>query len=388
MANQSMELYSFPFPALNISNCVTLKLNQKNYISWKSQFESFLSGQNLLGFVNGSFSPPGAVIQVPHIGGQVTTVQNPDYGEWFRADQIVRAWLLGSLSEDILAEVTGTTTAQELWNALARHFNKVSSSRLFELQGKLQSSEKLERPMSEYLRDIRNVCEQLASIGSPVPEKMKIFAVLRGLDREYEPIKVSIEGMIDLVPPPTFDDVTSRLITYADRLSTYSTAPEASPHTAFFTNQSGRGRGRNGGSRGRGNFYSTKGRGFPQQISSHNNGTEAKVVCQICNKQGHPAIKCWYRFDSSYQYEDVPQALAALRITDVTDHGGTEWVTDSGATVHVTNSPHNLQRAQAYAGSDSVMIGDGNFLPITHTGSTSLQTTSGNKEAADSRKLQ
>ncbi|KAG7547402.1 GAG-pre-integrase domain [Arabidopsis suecica] len=343
--------------------------------------------QCLLGFVNGSFPAPLAVLQVPQIGGQVATIPNPDYQEWFRADQIVRAWLLGSLSEEILSEVTGTTaTAQELWLALAKHFNKVSSSRLFELQSKLQTSEKLDRPMAEYLRDIKHICEQLASIGNPVPDKMKIFAALKGLGRDYEPIKVSIEGMIDLLPPITFEDAASRLKSFADRLSSYNTGMEISPHLAFYTNYSGKGRGnsygRSGGSKGRGGFYSTKGRGFPQQITSNESasgsyGGENKIICQICGKPGHPALKCWHRFNNSYQYEELPSALAALRITDVTEHGGNEWVGDSGATAHVTNSPHHLQRAHSYAGSDQIMIGDGNFLPITHTGSTSLQTTSG-----------
>ena len=204
-----MDLYSYP--ALNIANCVTLKLNQKNYISWKSQFESFLSGQDLLGFVNGASPASLATLQVPQVGGQALAVPNPDYNEWFRADQIVRAWLLGSLSEKILAEVTGTTTAKDLWVALAKHFNKVSSSRLFELQSKLQTAEKLDRPMDEYLRDIKSICEQLASIGSPVPEKMKIFAVLKGLGREYEPIKVNIEGMIDMYPGPTLELLDSKV---------------------------------------------------------------------------------------------------------------------------------------------------------------------------------
>ncbi|KAG7589577.1 GAG-pre-integrase domain [Arabidopsis suecica] len=353
------------------------------YTLW---FESFLSGQDLLGFVNGSSPAPAAMLQAPQVGGMALTVPNPDYSEWFRADQIVRAWLLGSLSEEILAEVTGTTTAKELWLALAKHFNKVSSSRLFELQSKLQTSEKLDRSMSEYLRDIKNVCDQLASIGNPVSEKMKIFAALKGLGREYEPIKVSIEGMIDLSPGPTFDDVASRLKTFADRLTSYNVSTEASPHLAFYTNYSGRGKGnsygRSGNTQGRGGYYSTKGRGFPQQITSGSSSsgtynTENKVVCQICGKPGHPALKCWHRFNNSYQYEELPAALTAMRITDVTDHNGSEWVGDSGATAHITNSHHNLQQSQPYGGSDTVMVGNGDFLPITHTGSATLPASSG-----------
>lgn len=79
-----MEIYSQP--TLNISDCVTIKLTERNYLLWKSQFEAFLSGQGLLGFINGAFKKP-----------------LPDHVAWTRSDQIVLSWLLGSLSEDILS---------------------------------------------------------------------------------------------------------------------------------------------------------------------------------------------------------------------------------------------------------------------------------------------
>lgn len=99
------------------------------------------------------------------------------------------AWLLGSLFEDILSEVVKANRAQDVWNSLANHFNRVLSSRLFELQSKLHGTEKKETPMAEYLKEIKSMCDQLASAGSSVNETMKIFSALHGLGREYEPIK-------------------------------------------------------------------------------------------------------------------------------------------------------------------------------------------------------
>lgn len=43
---------------------------------------------------------------------------------------------------------------------LASHFNRASSSRLFELQ----------KPMVDYSREIKNICDQLSSIGNTVSE--------------------------------------------------------------------------------------------------------------------------------------------------------------------------------------------------------------------------
>jgi len=173
-----------------------------------------------------------------------------------------------------------------------------------------------------------------------------------------------------------------RLKSYDDRLQGY-TAADVSPHLAFGTfNNSSRGRGKGSRGRGRGN-YSTRGRGFQQQflsLSSQSSGE--RPTCQICGKRGHPAIQCWHRFDESYQYsEAAAAAFSALHITDVTDDGA--WVPDSAATAHITNNGQRLQQSQPYYGNDTIMASDGNFLPITHIGSASLPSTSGNLPLKD-----
>ena len=107
-----MDLYTLP--SLNIPNCFTVKLTDRNYILWKSQFESFLSGQGLLGFVNGAFAPPISTVSGPQDTGVTEAVPNPEYQAWFRSDQVVMVWLLGSLSEDILSVVVGSKTSHEV----------------------------------------------------------------------------------------------------------------------------------------------------------------------------------------------------------------------------------------------------------------------------------
>lgn len=93
-------------------------------------------------------------------------------------------------------------------------------------------------------------------------------------------------------------------------------------------------------------------------------------------------MKCYRRFDISYQSDDLPTAMAALQVSNDPpasgqSYNGTEWYPDTAAYAHVTSSQQNLQTAQPYQGRDSEMVADGNFLPITHIGSTPLQTTSG-----------
>ena len=392
---EAVELYTPP--TLDIVNSVTVKLTERNYLLWKNQFEVFLNGQRLLGFVNGSTPQPPPTINIPGINGTVTPTTKPDYHTWFQTDQVIKSWLLGSFSEDIQSLVISCNTSHQIWLTLARYYNRLTSSRLFELQRKLQTVAKQEKLMNDYLTEIKLVCDQSNSIGSPVPERMKIFAALQGLGKDYEPLITSIEGAVDMMPNPTLEEVIPRLHSYDARIQRYNTPTEVSPHLAFNTerinyqsgyyNQRGRGQSnrRFGSNRGRGNF-STRGRGFHQQLSSHGSqsGSSASSVssedrpsCQICGRYGHSALRCWRRFNNTYNEEDMPVAMAAMRITDVSNHGGSEWFPDSGATAHITNSTNHLSYNQPYRGNDGVIIGDGNFLPITHVGSADIASTSG-----------
>lgn len=344
MEAQHLEVYHPP--ALRITNSITITLTEKNYILWKSQFEAFLNSQGLLGYVTGQSPQPAATLTVTGIDGSATQTPNPDSTKWFQTDQVVKSWLLGSFSEDILSLVVDCQTSHEVWISLARYYNRSTSSRLFELHRKPQMILKLTKPMAEYLQEIKSVCSQLSSIGSSVPERMKVFAALQVLGRDYEPIKTTIESSMDMIPTPTFEDVIPWLTSFDDRLQSYTSQSDVSPHLSFYTQ---RGRGQNFRSRGRGQgrgSYSTRGRGFHQHISSPSGSSVAsdsdnRPTCQICGKPGHNALRCWHRFDNSYQLDDLPAALTAHRITDVTNNGH-EWFPDSGASSHVTNSPHHL----------------------------------------------
>ena len=78
-------------PTLKIINSVTVKLTEKNYILWKPQFEAFLNGQRLLGFVTRETPQPLATISAPGINGTSTPVPNPDHTLWFQTDEVIQS---------------------------------------------------------------------------------------------------------------------------------------------------------------------------------------------------------------------------------------------------------------------------------------------------------
>jgi len=88
--------YSFPRND-HILSSVTLKLTDSNYILWKTKFESLLSGQKLVGFVNEAVPSPPATRVVTRGAAQVEE-PNPLFESWFCSDQLVKSWIFGTLS--------------------------------------------------------------------------------------------------------------------------------------------------------------------------------------------------------------------------------------------------------------------------------------------------
>ncbi|KAG7554441.1 Retrotransposon Copia-like N-terminal [Arabidopsis suecica] len=219
---------------LSISQCVTLKLNETNYLSWKLQIEQFLNSQLLLGYVTGAVARPPPTVAVRN-GDLVTESNNPEFLKWMQTDQLIMAWIYGSLSEDTLKSVYGLRSSHEVWFYLAKKFNRVSASRKLDIQRKIQTSVKGNRPLAQYLSEIKALCDQLDSIGAPISEQEKIYGVLSGMGREYESIVTVIEESMDLPTSPSFDDVLYKLTNFDDKLQKYEAPTDINPHQAFYT---------------------------------------------------------------------------------------------------------------------------------------------------------
>ncbi|KAG7656784.1 Retrotransposon Copia-like N-terminal [Arabidopsis suecica] len=268
---------SYPFPDnVHVTSSVTLKLTDSNYLLWKTQFESLLSSQKLIGFVNGTVNAPSLTRLV--VNGEVTCEEpNPLYEAWFCTDQLIRSWLFGTLSEEVLGHVHNLSTSRQIWVSLAENFNKSSVAREFSLRRSLQLLSKKEKPFSVYYREFKTICDALSSIGKPVDEQMKIFGFLNGLGHDYDPITTVIQSSLNKLPSPTFNDVVSEVQGFDTKLQSYEETTSVTPHLAFNTerstsgapqyNPNQKGQGRSGQNKGRGG-YSSRGRGFSQHQSS------------------------------------------------------------------------------------------------------------------------
>ena len=215
--------------ALTITLAVTLKLKEGNYLLWKLQFEQFLSSQLLLGYVTGASPHPVPTVTVQN-GDEVTEASNPEFNEWIQKDQLILAWLYGTLAEDALKSVYGRHTSQDVWLTLTKKYNRVSAMRKLDLQRRVQTTMKGTKSIFVYLSEIKSLCDQLDSIGAPITEHEKIYGVLNGLGKEYEAVCTVIEHSMDTYPGQCFEDIVHKLTGFEDKLQSYESAAEVSPH--------------------------------------------------------------------------------------------------------------------------------------------------------------
>lgn len=120
---------TYPFPSkVHVSSSVTIRLNDTNYLLWKTQVESLLSSQKLLGFINGRYlAPPTTIAQ--RNGDVVEQAANPAHEAWFCTDQLVKSWIFGTLSEEALGSVCSFSTSLEVWTSSANTYNRSSIGR-------------------------------------------------------------------------------------------------------------------------------------------------------------------------------------------------------------------------------------------------------------------
>lgn len=77
------------------------------------------------------------------------------------------------------------------------------------------------------------------------------------------------------------------------------------------------------------------------------------------------------------QDPSIHQALSALKITEFEFE---DWILDKGASSHMSSNSTLFSSLQISSGADTVMVGNGTFLSISHIGTVSLQTSSGTIE--------
>ncbi|XVE69974.1 hypothetical protein DITRI_Ditri10aG0034200 [Diplodiscus trichospermus] len=352
---------TYPYPAtLNVANFVSLRLNHNNYLLWRTQMLAFIESQDMIGFLNGEYPMPQSHLTTSK--GTASDVSkdtllptsNPDFTSWRKSDRLLRGWITSTLSEGVLCLVVGLESSYDVWKVLEDMFAQNSQEREFHFMQQLSMIRKGNESLNEYILRFKNLCDDLIAIGKNVPDKTKVYCLLNGLGSSYETFVTSM-----LKPPvPSYQEIVPLLQSHESRNQLHGSEGYKPTQMAFLGHKTYNGQTKNRGIRF--NKFNSKGKGLIQGngYNSNRSGSgaqfyagnrhndqprlpkdkaessfqdkapmtdttkEGPVICQICGKNNHTALKCFNRFNHSYQANDVPKALAALAITEKMKQNG------------------------------------------------------------------
>ena len=190
-----------------IINYISIKLDESNYLLWRSQFVPILIANDLYGYVNGSVTPPQTTIK----STEGKEIPNPNFFSWCKVDQFVLSCINATLTQGILAQTLRHSTAHEVWESLHSMFLEQSQARFDLFKGDIQSIQKGTSSISKYLNRLKHIVDSLAALQHPVLDQELVRHALNSLGPEYSSFLVMMENREH---PPTFSELRSQLFNH------------------------------------------------------------------------------------------------------------------------------------------------------------------------------
>ncbi|CAL2268722.1 unnamed protein product [Prunus armeniaca] len=320
---------------INVAAQLPLKLTPFNYPSWRAQFKALLLGYDLLAM-----------------------------------------WM--ALSP---CPASNNTFWKSTWDKLTKLYANHTRSRVMSLKERLTLARRDSKPMMEFLQSIKALANELALIDSPISDDDLVIHILNGLGSDFKEIVVAIRAR---ETPITFEELHDKLVDFESAIKCHDTPPEplvvtanntqrttsnCSFHKGSSTSHGYKPPFQQRGILGPDNSFLHTSRPFSgQRRFFYQPGHNYKGFCQLCDQQGHSAKRCPHA-------QVLPSSDPTMNVATAL-HTATNWLIDSGASHHVTPNFANLSLHTNYEGLDSVVIGNGSSMGITHVGSTSLPTSS------------
>ncbi|KAJ9558173.1 hypothetical protein OSB04_012787 [Centaurea solstitialis] len=113
-------LPQYPYPShVNAASFLSIKLSGvTNYRPWQEQMMCLVESHDMLCFINGT-------LEKPHENNIDHSKKKAKNKEWKRSDTLVKGWIFGSLSEDVMDVVVGLHTACDVWKKLKTTYSPV-----------------------------------------------------------------------------------------------------------------------------------------------------------------------------------------------------------------------------------------------------------------------
>ncbi|KAI3985127.1 hypothetical protein MKX01_027213 [Papaver californicum] len=165
---------------------ISVKLNETNFLVWKKQLLPILKSYNLFSYMDSTVEPPPTKITNP-----TTNIPepNPLYLEWKKQD----LWLLGgsqaTFSDSLIANTPVFSSARELYEYMESTFSSQVTAHNHHLRVQLQTIQKLNSSITEFLNKLKTISDALATTPSSISDADLVANTLRGLGPYYKSIE-------------------------------------------------------------------------------------------------------------------------------------------------------------------------------------------------------
>nr|XP_028947881.1 uncharacterized protein LOC114820821 [Malus domestica] len=100
--------------------------------------------------------------------------------------------LIATLSDEAMEHVIGCRTSHEAWTCLQERFASISVVRVNQLKTELHTAQKGGESVDKFLMRLKNIRDQLVSVGERISDNDLMIAVLSGLPVDFEMIRTVI----------------------------------------------------------------------------------------------------------------------------------------------------------------------------------------------------
>ncbi|KAL5825256.1 hypothetical protein ACOSQ3_021319 [Xanthoceras sorbifolium] len=286
---QTQQLSSMDFGSLakTLHFNLPIKLDESNYIYWKTQILPAVNALDVESFINETTVPPSQFIavQVSNGNGGVRIEQqlNPEYQKWKKSDQILLFWLISTLSQKVVGQVTKCKSSLEAWTKLQNLYSHKSMAKILNLRQQLQTIKKGSHSVSDFVLKIKNIGDALSAAGEEVSERDLLLSLMHGVGHEYDVVVVLISSQRCTM---SLEEAQFLLLMHEQRIEELNSPNNFGGHAANYAANNTR-----GGIPGGFNRHGSRGRGRGGRFGGR------KLYCQLCTKPGHHAFQCYHRFD-------------------------------------------------------------------------------------------
>lgn len=333
------------------------KFNGSDFLSWKLEITQLLIAHGLEDLIDGTREkPPGE-----------------------RTSQAVKSWtkdnakamsiISMSMERKQLQSLITCTTAREMWQSLTRTYEqKSASSKLLLLQRYHEHRMNSSDSVVQHVTNVQNLASQLKDAGQTIDETDIMAKILGSLPAKYNTLVTAW----DSVPTEsqTVGVLLERLIKEENKLTTEDDTTSAFAVTSSNKRKTGQ---------------QTKHTSRKNKTTDSN---KSNVECHYCKKKGHYIRERKKDYqdktekktsDSAFLAETSPKVHKQLQSlvlssenTAISRDLKEIWITDSGASRHITYRRHWLHDLQPREG-DTVSLGDDGQCAVKGVGTVHIE---------------